>query len=462
MQLNPASFRDPHARVYDYEGRVLREVSNNKKEFFLEFLDSDFYRQLRGKSIVETDFVNFRKIEKNKTSTDTFFLEHEKIEFITYPHEWCFETLKEVAIFHLNLQKKALDSGFFLKDASPYNVQFKNGKPIFIDLLSFESYHEGDYWVAYKQFCDNFLNPLVIRSHTGIEHNMFFRGSIDGVDARLTSAILPLKSWFSFKIISHIHIRAWLEKKVDSSSPSQSISSRPGISKKNIQALWESLEIFIKKLSARDLTYWSEYENNNSYVKTAVQIKDNLVRNFINKYKPNTLLDLGCNRGRFCRIAFESGASKVIGLDIDGSAVDKANLDYFLRSRDFIALQFDLMNPSPAIGWQNIERSIIWDRMPRIDTLICLALVHHICISKNVPLGDFVKFLFNLSKTILVEFVPKTDSMVQGLLSNRSDIFDDYNEENFERELSKHGHIIEKRNIKDSSRTLYECVSSNF
>jgi len=457
MQLNPASFRDPLARVYESKGRVFREVSNSKKEFCSKFLESDFFQQRKGRSIVETDFVNSRKI--NKIGSNTFFLEHEKIEFVTYPHEWGFQTLKEVAIFHLDLQKKALDNGFFLKDASPYNVQLKNGKPIFIDLLSFENYQEGDYWVAYKQFCDNFLNPLVISALTGIPHNMFFRGSIDGVDVQLASAILPIKSWFSFKIVSHIHIRALLEKRVDSKSSNSSIRSRPSISKKNLRALWESLEIFIKKLEVRKTTYWGEYEKNTSYSSLAEQTKDDLVGNFITKNKPNTLLDLGCNKGRFCRVAFESGVSKVIGLDIDSNAIDKANSDCFLRSKNFIALQFDLMNPSPAIGWQNIERSTIWERMPKIDALICLALIHHICISKNVPIGDFVKFLFNLSRILLIEFVPKTDPMVKGLLSHRADIFVDYNAENFEKELSKYGTIVNKFNLDGSSRILYECIS---
>jgi hypothetical protein len=84
-----------------------------------------------------------------------------------------------------------LKSGFIIKDASPYNVQFKMGEPIFIDLLSFDDYREGSHWVAYNQFCENFLNPLLIKAYTGVDHNQFFRGSIDGIGAQLTSNMLP-------------------------------------------------------------------------------------------------------------------------------------------------------------------------------------------------------------------------------------------------------------------------------
>ena len=189
-------------------------------------------------------------------------------------------------------------------------------------------------------------------------------------------------------------------------------------------------------------------------------MKDQLVGEFVSKNDLHTLVDLGCNTGRFSRIAFKNGADQVIGLDIDGNAVDKANLDTFLNSRNFIALQFDLMNPSPAIGWRNLERQTFWDRLPKVDGIVCLALIHHICISKNVPIGDFVKFIFTLSNKVLIEFVPKTDPMVKGLLSHRKDVFDDYNQENFEKEILKYGKIISSVKIDGSLRKLYQCQSN--
>ena len=98
--------------------------------------------------------------------------------------------------------------------------------------------------------------------------------------------------------------------------------------------------------------------------------------------------------------------------------------------------------------------------MPKIDGVICLALIHHICISKNVPLNEFIQFIFSLSNKILIEFVPKSDSMVKGLLINRLDIFADYNEKCFENAIIKYGKIHNIYNIKGSSRKLYECSSN--
>ena len=187
--------------------------------------------------------------------------------------------------------------------------------------------------------------------------------------------------------------------------------------------------------------------------------KDRLVGDFVSKNNLQTVVDLGCNSGRYSRIAFVHGAKRVIGLDVDGGAIDKANLDKELKAKEFIVLQFDLMNPSPAIGWRNRERLTLWDRLPKIDGIICLALIHHICIGKNVPISEFIKFLFSMANNILIEFVPKSDPMVKGLLANRLDIFTDYNEKYFENEIVKYGKIHDINDLKGSTRKLYECHS---
>ena len=458
MIANSGSFRDPLGTVYEKNNKVFRKVNISYFEFCNRFLSSDFFQKNKKESIVDTKFVESINSDF-KEDPSVFWLEHEKIKLISYPHEWGFENLKKAAIFHLKLQKKALEAGFVIKDASPYNVQFKMGEPIFIDLLSFEDYREPSYWLGYNQFCENFLNPLLIKAYSGVDHNQFFRGSIDGVGAQLTSEILPLKTWFSFNTLSHVHLAAWAKKKVDATSKKTLLSSKSGISKHNLIALWDSLILFICKLKTKKKTYWGNYENNTSYESESAQHKDKLVGNFVSKNNLQTLLDLGCNSGRYSRIAFDHKAKFVIGLDVDGGAIDKANLSKEFKNKEFIALQFDLMNPSPAIGWRNLERKTLWDRLPKVDGIICLALIHHICIGKNVPLEEFVKFLFSLSKSVLIEFVPKSDPMVKGLLTNRQDIFTDYNEKCFEKEIIKYGKIQDIYQIRGSSRKLYECFA---
>jgi hypothetical protein len=87
-------------------------------------------------------------------------LEHEVVPFVSYPYEWPFEMLRDAALLQLELVRRAIDAGLMLKDASPYNVQFRGAAPLFVDVGSFEQLRDGEPWVAYRQFCTLFLYPL--------------------------------------------------------------------------------------------------------------------------------------------------------------------------------------------------------------------------------------------------------------------------------------------------------------
>ena len=125
-------------------------------------------------------------------------LEHEKIDYITYPYEWCFDQLKDAALHHLDFQLFLLEKNCVLIDASAYNIQFINSKPIFIDVLSLSEYKDGSYWVGHKQFCENYLNPLILSSKKDIDFNNWFRGNLEGIPTSDLNKILTLKDKFNF------------------------------------------------------------------------------------------------------------------------------------------------------------------------------------------------------------------------------------------------------------------------
>jgi hypothetical protein len=89
--------------------------------------------------------------------------------------------LRDAALFHLDFQINLLEKDIILRDSSSHNIQFKNSKPIFIDILSLSSYKIGEPWLGYRQFCEFFLNPLLIYKKKNIYFNSYLRGSIDGI-----------------------------------------------------------------------------------------------------------------------------------------------------------------------------------------------------------------------------------------------------------------------------------------
>ena len=75
-------------------------------DFF--YLKSDFYKSHEDKivktSIIEKENLIKLGLKNNLIEQYDLWLEHEKVDFITYPYEWSFEYLKKAAIFHLELQ----------------------------------------------------------------------------------------------------------------------------------------------------------------------------------------------------------------------------------------------------------------------------------------------------------------------------------------------------------------------
>lgn len=431
------SFRDPSSHVYVSGSRVFRGIRGPNAAFLGEFLESAFYKERAGSAIVNSWVVSRQDLRKAKLPDDLLseydlWIEHQRLEFITYPYEWSFGQLRRAAIFQLDLNIQSLEAGFQLKDASAYNIQFVGNQPTFIDLPSFEIYQEGQPWIAYKQFCEMFFAPLVLHAYTGVSMQPWIRGNLDGIDLVDCSRVLPWKSYLSASVLGHIHAHAMASKKVSATSQAAE-KKKVSVKKENLISLMKGLQSAIKGLKSRSASYWKDYENQNSYSSGLVLEKEQIVSDFAAEFAGKRLLDIGCNAGKFSEIALEMGVRSVIGMDFDEGALDQAIEREVLDGKDFSPLLYDFANPSPAIGWALNERKTLADRLPQCDGLICLALIHHLVIARNIPMQSFVDLILSLSPNGLVEFVSKDDPMVQGLLANREDIFHDYTSEAFEK-----------------------------
>src|SRR4030042_4494997 len=314
----------------------------------------------------------------------------EMIRFISYPYEWCFSQLRDAALTTLKIQRKALDFGMSLRDSSAYNLQFKNGRPIFVDTLSFGSYREGQPWVAYRQFCQHFLAPLALMSYKDVRLSQLLRTYIDGIPLDLTSRLLPWRTRLRFSLFSHIHLHArsqrhFADKQINTGQQRMSHYARLGI--------LNSLESAVKKLSWQPGgTEWVDYYQEANYSTQAFEQKRAIVAAFLDRVRPSTVWDLGANIGMFSRLASDRGIPTV-SFDLDPAAGEK-NYRACVASGDTCVLPLvtDLANPSPSIGWENKERMSLRERGPG-DGVLALALVHHLAISNNIPLSRIAGFL---------------------------------------------------------------------
>lgn len=376
------------------------------------------------------------------------------VPFVSYPYEWCFSQLKDAALLTLEIQKKALEHGMSLKDGSAYNIQFVDGRPIFVDTLSFECLRDGEPWVAYRQFCQHFLAPLALMSRRDVRLSQMLRVHVDGMPLDLAHELLPWKTYFSPSLLFHVHLHAGAQRRYGSSAVHRNGNGKK-MSRAGLLGLIDSLEGGLRGLHWKPRgTEWASYYEDTNYSPQALEHKKNLVSDFLASVRPAVVWDLGGNLGVFSRLASEQEIPTIC-MDADPAAVEKNYQDCVARGeKHLLPLVQDFTNPSAGLGWANEERLPLEARGPA-DAALALALVHHLAIGNNVPLRRIADMLRRLCRHLLIEFVPKHDSQVQRLLRSREDVFTDYNQSAFEKEFAECFMITGAEKIRDSERTVY-------
>lgn len=383
------------------------------------------------------------------TDEAAYVIRPEQIPFISYPYEWCFSQLRDAALTTLEAMKEAMEHGYWLRDASAYNVQFLRGKPLLIDSLSFEQYEEGKPWIAYGQFCRHFLAPLTLMALVDLRLGGLLRVHLDGIPLDLASHLLPAKTRLSPGLLTHIHLHA------AAGAGKGGGPSKVTVPKAGLLGMIDSLLHTVESLHApHPKTVWGEYYDNTNYTKESFEAKKQLVAEMADLASPKTIWDLGANTGVFSECIAGTGRT-IVSWDGDPMAVEQAYVQWRQAGTEaLLPLLQDFANPSPSQGWAHEERESFASRGPA-DLCLALALVHHLAIGNNVPLRSVASWLAGLGEWSLVEFVPKEDSQVQRMLTTRKDIFVHYNQEGFEAAFGIAFEFVRSELIPGTKRTLY-------
>jgi len=378
-------------------------------------------------------------------------LRHERVPFVSYPYEWPFSMLKDAALLQLALGRRALEHDLTLKDASPYNVQWRGSQPVFIDVGSFERLRPGEPWAGYRQFCMLFLYPLMLQAYRGVPYHAWLRGSIDGIAPAEARGLLPKRRR---GVLTHVVLHTWLEARYADASDVKRDLKRAGFGKELLDSNLRRLEKLVRRLEYRPgRTAWSEYGSTNTYSDEAARRKADFVRAAAARRPGGLTWDLGCNDGSYARVAAEH-AALVVAVDADHATVD--GLYRALGGRtDILPLVMSVTDPSPDLGWRGRERASL-ERRGTPDLVLALALVHHVAITGNVPVASFLDWLRSLDCALVIEFPDREDPMVQRLLSGKTETANpDYDRATFERALGDRFEI--ERTERLGTRTLYEA-----
>ena len=451
-----ASFRDPAGQVYRIEDRVLRSVTEFGAANYEFVRDSGLLSDLISSNrVIGIDEVSPDQLGHDAPGTK-YLLEHPAIPFISYPYEWCFSALRAAALLHLDLQTAALDYDVKLSDASAFNVQFRGPEPIFIDALSFQRYHDGDYWTAHSQFCEQFLNPLLLTALRGVAFNGWFRGSLEGIRSEDLNGLLSWWHKMNWRVLTHVTLPRRFQNSARGKTAAQldRIKSRP-LPRDSYLQLIGGLRKWIDGLrpANRGQSAWRGYAADNSYDSEAAEAKADITRRFASTVKPEMLWDVGCNTGLYSEIALDSGAHHAVGFDTDNGAVEAAFDRAMEKNLSFLPLIVDAADPSPGQGWLGRERKSLKARA-NADGLLAYAVVHHLSIGRNIPLAEVVAWLIGLAPQGVIEFVEKDDPMIRLMLGLRDDIFDDYRRDAFLAAVADHAEIVEATEIIQKRRLI--------
>ncbi len=451
-RLEPGSFRDPGGRVFVADKRILRAVMPTAAPAFELAEDAGVLRRLSDAG---------RLVDYTAMALDTLpdvaaahVLEHPRVPFISYPYEWSFGLHKAAALFHLDLQLDLLKDGFTLSDASAYNVQFDGTRPVFIDHLSIRPYREGEIWEGHRQFCMQFLNPLLMWSLLEVQPNHWFRGTLEGIAPEDLSKLLPLSKKFSWTVLTHVVAQAAMQNRSVKQAKGSQEYRETRLPSHAYKGMLDGLRRAIAGLkSPSHATVWGDYAGRNSYQTEDMRAKAAFVAEMTAAVQPELLFDLGCNSGDYSKVALESGATRVVGFDFDHAALELAYDRAKQENLAFLPLWLDAANPSPSQGWAQGERKGFADRAGA-DALVALAFIHHIAIGRNVPLDMATDWLVSLAPKGVIEFPHKGDPMVQTLLAQRADIFPDYDNDRFAALLGERARIVKQVDVLPT-RTLY-------
>ncbi len=454
-QVDAGSFRDPDSRVFLDEGKVFRALSARGLADYEAFAASKLHAKTQEDgSVVRTTRADHEgpAILSHGDATAAV-LEHERIPFVTYPYEWCFSMLRDAADLQMSLLDRAITESLSLKDATPYNVQWQGTKPVFVDVGSFERLRGNEPWVGYRQFCCLYLYPLMLTAYTGVSFQPWLRGSLEGIDPADAAALLPRKKGVTI----NARLLARLERRTgddDSARNTNAKLAKAGFKPEIIQAQVRRLHKLVRGLEWKPgKSTWSDYDaDNRGYDEPDLEAKRRFVEAAAERVKPTLAWDLGANDGYFARVV-SPHAQTVIAMDFDHETVEKMYRQ--LDTTNVTPLVVDLCDPSPSRGWALAERGPLPER-GRPDLTLSLALIHHLSITRNIPVRAILEWLKALGGVHVIELPHRDDAMVKRLLSAKRDdeAHPDFDREPFERALNEVFTVHRQESL--GSRTLYE------
>jgi SAM-dependent methyltransferase len=449
------TFRDPAGELQLTATCALRRIRPSAEKVTREFLASPMRLALEQSG----DLIPSRIVELGShpcVAHGEFWLEHPRIDPISYPWEWTTAQWRAAAEATLRIAGQAIDAGWILKDATPLNIVFDGPRPILVDVLSFERRDpHSSVWLAYGQFVRTFLLPLIAAKYLSwpLQATMFAR---DGYEPRQIYEALPRWRLLSPDLLDVVTLATVFERPSSGRGPAHgakkktSSTTDPALAAHLLQKRILRLGKQVRNATSQHShSRWSQYEKSAGHYQPAdVEEKQQFVKSILARCRPERVLDIGANTGTYSLLAADTGV-KVVSLDSDTAALEVLWRAAAKQKKPITALVADIARPTPAAGWRNREHFSLLDRLTGgFDLVLMLAVIHHLILRHQLPLTHISALCADLTRRyLLLEWVPPSDPMFQEWLRGRDDLYGHLTEEDLTHAFAPHFAVVDRTQL---------------
>lgn len=482
---------DDVGETFVSDGRVLRGIYPGKSAGVRSVLKTCIEHDLFRDGIVAT-----REVQENLHAGLGYemMLEHARVPFVTFPHEWPASMLHAAAKFHLSLFQRLGEKGLTFKDWHPYNILFDGTGPVFVDFTSIipatelpkQGYLAGatapggfgkswdEYSVALYQ-----MYRLTFEPYFGLPLLMMQQGRHAEARERLVATALNAtdSGMLRGEVFSGRSAGRAAYELYDLRLR-MTLNERGPVKRRFFAFLSKMLDGM--QVAVRGSAYSSYYEDKKEAFASEPSPdwtnKQNVVHDALVRFDPETVLDIGSNTGWFSLLAAKLG-SNVVGVDLDEACIDSLFAAAERERLAVLPLVANLMAPPPDLFAKNFEHEPSLSRIGgdkplypspekrlACEMVMALAVVHHLALGQGHSFDRIASTLSGLATRYLcVEFVQRDDKMVVDdpgffpALTKSPGSFDWYNVDGFVAALKRHFDEIQVLPSFPSTRLMLIC-----
>lgn len=454
IERDASSYVDPQSYLFHYQGSVYRAVRRSA---------APFYRQLFDEGVIDilTETRNLVPSRISDLRIDDpdidLIIQHQTIEPSTYCVEWCPAMLRDAAAATVELLAAVLEHNAILQDAYPWNILFRGVEPVFVDLTSIVKVETPHLWPAYDQFLACFLRPLELAQQgKGVVARALLMNNITGIrrDDAYRCAGLSYKLGHPLAGLGYLADRkiqrsAKLKSRVRRFASWHPMAADDRLRARFYERLRRKLDGF--RFESGGDAWNAYYAGIGPGVDKAAKL--HTVAKLLERMRPATVLDLGCNTGVFSFLAAERGA-RVVAIDKSEACIGRLYDEAKARGLEITPLVSDVLCSTPAFGFMGAQYPPLIERV-RSEVVLCLALMHHLHISGRQSFDRIARLLDALAaRHLIFEFVAMDDENIDLLGAGRAI---DYDLSHVISELRRYFRNVETFESDRSTRKILLC-----